>query len=90
MACEIQTEKLDFRDDDDPTIVPVELPEGVASDCLAIARKLELLWTGIDLRRTDDGQYFYFEANPSPMFMGFEERCGLPLTKALGDLLCVH
>ena len=52
-----------------------------------MARALDLLWTGIDLRRTPEGRYVFLEANPSPMFLGFESRSGLPLTAALADLL---
>ncbi len=86
-ACEIQTNHLDFRDDNDPCIIPVRLPAEVTEACVRIARSLHLIWTGIDLRRTPDGRYFYFEANPSPMFLGFEERSGLPLTDMLLRLL---
>jgi hypothetical protein len=88
LACEVQTEALDFRDDLDPRIVPHDLPADVAAWCLRIARTLDLLWTGIDLRRTPDGRYLFLEANPSPMFLGFESRCGLPLTASLAALLC--
>lgn len=88
LACEVQTETIDFRDDPDPAIVPVELPDDIAEQSIRIARELCLQWTGIDYRRTDDGEHVYFEANPSPMFMGFEHAAGLPLTQALGDLLC--
>ena len=41
----------------------------------------------IDLRRTPDGRYVLLEANPSPMFIGFESCCDLPLTDALLDVL---
>jgi hypothetical protein len=41
----------------------------------------------MDFRLTPDGRYVFLEANPSPMFMGFESRCGLPLTDSLIDLL---
>lgn len=88
LACDVQTGALDFRDDPDPRIVPHELPDEVAGWCVRVARKLDLLWTGIDLRRTPEGRYVFLEANPSPMFMGFESRCGLPLTEALTGLLC--
>lgn len=87
MACEVRTDALDFREDGNPTIVAVELPPDIQDMCRRIARALDLLWTGIDLRRTPQGEYFYFEANPSPMFLGFERRCGLPLTEALTELL---
>ncbi len=52
------------------------------------ARALDLLWTGIDLRLTPEGDYVFLEANPSPMFLGFERQTGLPLTESLAHLLC--
>jgi hypothetical protein len=88
LACDVQTAALDFRDDPDPRIVPHALPAEVAAWCLRVARALDLLWTGIDLRRTPEGRYVFLEANPSPMFIGFETRCGLPLTDSLAALLC--
>jgi hypothetical protein len=87
LACEVRTEALDFRDDQDPQITPHDLPADVAAWCLKAARVLDLLWTGIDLRLTPDGRYVFLEANPSPMFLGFEARSGLPLTEALAALL---
>jgi hypothetical protein len=87
VACEINTPHLDYRDDADPAIAATSLPEDVACACREIARALDLAWTGIDLRRTPDGRHIFLEANPSPMFLGFEERCGLPLTDLLVDLL---
>lgn len=86
-ACQIVTDATDFRDDPNAEIDPVDLPDDVAAACIAIARELHLLWTGIDLRRTADGQYVFLEANPSPMFIGFESYSGLPLTDALIDVL---
>lgn len=87
LACEIHTEHVDFRDDADPRITPCRLPEEAAAQCLRAARALDLAWAGIDLRRTPEGRYVFLEANPSPMFLGFEERTRLPLTEALASLL---
>lgn len=87
LACEVATPELDFREDEEPEILPLELPGEVRAQSLAIARELDLLWTGIDFRRTDEGQHVFLEANPSPMFLGFEHRTGLPLTDALARLL---
>lgn len=86
-ACEIDTPHLDYRDDPHPRISATTLPDDVARQCHRIARALKLAWTGIDFRRDVDGRYVFLEANPSPMFLGFEERCGLPLTDMLVDLL---
>lgn len=87
LACEIRTEALDFRDDPGAAICACELPETVQAACRDIAQALDLKWTGIDLRRTAEGIYYYFEANPSPMFLGFQSRSGLDLSGALLQLL---
>lgn len=86
-ACEMLTDALDFRDDPYAKIVPIELPLRVREQALAVAEALHLVWTGIDFRRTPEGRWVFFEANPSPMFRGFEQRTGLPLTEALIELL---
>ena len=54
--------------------------------CGKISRQT-LLWAGIDFRRTPAGLYVFLEANPSPMFLGFEHRTGLPLTESLAAVL---
>lgn len=87
LACEIRTDRVDFRDDPDPLITSCALPADVVAWCLRAARALELVWAGIDLRRTPDGRHVFLEANPSPMFLGFEARAELPLTEALTALL---
>lgn len=87
LACEIRSGELDFRDDPDAAIIPCELPAEVVGHCLSAAKALDLLWTAIDLRRTPEGMHFFLEANPSPMFLGFESRSGLPLSNLLANLL---
>lgn len=87
LACEVRSEAIDFRDDANPTIVPHALPPAVEAGSVRVARALDLLWAGIDYRLTPEGRYVFLEANPSPMFLGFESRCGLPLTQSLIDLL---
>lgn len=87
LACEVRTEAIDFRDDGQPQIIACELPREIAEQSQRIATALELRWTGIDFRRTPAGEHYFLEANPSPMFLGFEGRCGLPLTDAIVSLL---
>ncbi len=86
-ACEFETAALDYRDDPSAGLKPIELPDHVVDFCRQAAGLLNLVWTGIDLRRTAEGRYVLLEANPSPMFLGFEERTGLPLTTSLIALL---
>jgi glutathione synthase/RimK-type ligase-like ATP-grasp enzyme len=86
-ACEFETQALDYRDDPAARLKAIDLPQEVVADCRQTASLLGLVWTGIDLRRTGDGRFVLLEANPSPMFLGFEERTGLPLTTSLINLL---
>ena len=87
LACEIATGAIDFRDDEMPDITPHRLTSETEEMCRAIARRLGLVWTGIDFRLTPAGVYVFLEANPSPMFKGFEKYSGLPLTESLAALL---
>jgi hypothetical protein len=87
LACEVMADTLDFRDTDDPRIVKHELPAEMEAMSRRIADVLDLRWTGIDLRLTREGQYVFLEANPSPMFLGFQRRCGLPLMESLAEVL---
>ncbi len=87
LACEVRADTLDFRDTADPVIVPHPLSAEMEERCRRIAGALHLRWTGIDFRLTAEGRYVFLEANPSPMFLGFEAGSGLPLTDSLTELL---
>jgi glutathione synthase/RimK-type ligase-like ATP-grasp enzyme len=87
LACEVRTSELDYREDSQPELLVHDLPPPLADTCRRIARELQLLWTGIDFRLTPEGEYVFLEANPSPMFLGFEKYTGLPLTERLAALL---
>ncbi len=84
---EIQANSLDFRDDPKAPIVPITLPESVQKDCQTIAQALGLTFSGIDARKTPDGEYIFIEANPSPMFIHFEQRTGYPISETLLETL---
>jgi glutathione synthase/RimK-type ligase-like ATP-grasp enzyme len=87
LACEVRSRTLDYRADAEPELLVHRLPAEIAAMSRQIARELSLLWTGIDYRLTPDGRYVFLEANPSPMFLGFEEETGLQLTASLTELL---
>lgn len=87
LACEIRTGSVDFRDDADAELRVHSLSEQMHAQCLQIANALKLRWSGIDFRLRPDGEYVFLEANPSPMFLGFEEATGLPITQCLIELL---
>ena len=86
-SAEILSHSLDFREDNKAELIPLELPESVQQQCLAITKALKLEWTAIDWRLKPTGEYIFLEANPSPMFIYFEEQTGFPLTGQLIRLL---
>lgn len=86
-SAEIRTDAVDFRDDALAKIVPVELPASIEQQCRKIASAFMLEWTAIDWRKNFDDEYVFLEANPSPMFLHFEEQTGFPLTEKLVRLL---
>ncbi len=84
---EIRSQTLDFRDDPDAPIVRTQLPEDVEAGCRTLAQTLGLVFSGIDIRRTPEGEYVFIEGNPSPMFIHFERMAGYPITDRLVRLL---
>ena len=66
-----------------PTVTSYELDSELADRCVALARRLDLEFAGIDLRMPPDGQPVCLEVNPSPAFSYYEMAAGLPIAAAL-------
>lgn len=86
-AGEIRAKSIDFRADPEAEIVPVTLPDTVAEDCKTVGKVLGLVFSGIDVRRTPQGEHVFLEGNPSPMFMHFERMANYPISDRLVDML---
>lgn len=86
-SAEIRAKTIDFREDPDAKIIPVELPENVKQDCLKILDLMHLKFSGIDIRKNTSGEYVFIEANPSPMFTYFEGKTGFPISETLVQML---
>ncbi|HEY3595400.1 MAG TPA: hypothetical protein VGL13_16045 [Polyangiaceae bacterium] len=69
------------------SLAPATLPSDVSQRCIDVTRALGLLLSGIDLRRTPEGEWYAFEVNPSPCFTYYEEEVGQPLTARVASLL---
>lgn len=66
----------------------VSLPEEVVEYCKRAANIMELRFSGIDLRRTPNGEYFLIECNSMPAFLDIERKTGAAITDAIiNDLL---
>lgn len=69
------------------TIRGIELPAALKEALLALMRSLGLVYGAIDMRRTDEGHYAFFEVNPAGQWLFAEHYTGLPITAAVTDHL---
>jgi glutathione synthase/RimK-type ligase-like ATP-grasp enzyme len=90
-AAEIEGAGIDYRysahHGREATLRAVELPAELEERCIGLSRCMELPLSGIDLRRRPDGAYVCFEVNPMPAYSYFESHTGLPIGRALAELL---
>lgn len=88
-CCSIRSSADDYRYDrtDEIELRPARLPVEVADGCRALAKGLELLVAGIDLRRTPGGRWYCFEVNPSPAFTFYDRDTEQPIARAVAQLL---
>lgn len=90
-ATRVYSEAVDYRyasrEERTVEMEPTTLPPAITAACLRLARQLDLLLTGIDLKETPEGEYYCFEVNPSPGFLYYEQGSGQPISAALASLL---
>lgn len=90
-ATRVRSEAVDYRyatrEGRTVEMEPAVLPQDVEAACLRLARRLDLLLAGIDLKVTPEGDYYCFEVNPSPGFLYYEQSGGQPISAALASLL---
>lgn len=82
-----QTGLIDARLDHDVPYSSHRLPENVARNLLRLVRELGLVYSAIDMKLTDDGEYVFLELNPMGQYLYVEILTGMPLTAAMADLL---
>lgn len=63
------------------------LPDSVLQQCRDMTHRLGLLFSGIDLIETPDGDFIFLEINCSPQWGWIEAIIGMPLRETLIDLL---
>lgn len=71
----------------DVAMAPIEIPNKLGKRLVGLTQRLGLLVSGIDLRVTDDDEWFCLEVNPSPGFTFYEDATGQPIAGAIADLL---
>jgi glutathione synthase/RimK-type ligase-like ATP-grasp enzyme len=90
-GCLVESGATDYRyawrQGADARLASMDLPACVSSRCVELAQRLRLPFCGIDLRRTANGRWVCFEVNPMPAYTYFENETGLPISRAVIDLL---
>lgn len=86
-SLEIKTLADDYRDDAHAQAQAIQTSIDITILAKRVSALLKMEWTAIDWRRNKQGEYYFLEANPSPMFLEVERATGLPLTRALIELL---
>jgi hypothetical protein len=88
-ASELICDADDYRYPGEHTLrtCSAKLPPEIEEQCFQLASSLDLTFSGIDLRRTPDGEWFCFEVNPSPAFTFYQELTGQPIASAVASLL---
>lgn len=65
----------------------VELPPKVERMCNAASQRLGLRFAGFDIKRTQNGEHIFLEANSSPIYFDQESKTGHPITQRLAEHL---
>ena len=79
---------VDFRMNvGDAALSAEDLPAPMAEKLRALLRRLGLVYGAIDMRRTPNGEYYFFEVNTAGEFLFVEDRTGLPIARAIADWL---
>jgi glutathione synthase/RimK-type ligase-like ATP-grasp enzyme len=88
-ATKVYCRETDYRlaDSKSLRLETTTVPASIAAECIRITNEFGLLLSGIDLRETPDGRYFFFEVNTAPGFAFYEERTGQQISAALSDVL---
>lgn len=91
-AVVIETDELDFRADEQyqggqARYHHVNLPPEIVQASLRAMQLCGLRFSGIDWKRTPNGDWVLLECNSSPIYLDVERKMGDPITAALADHL---
>ena len=63
------------------------LPENISQKLIKLIRKMNLIYSAIDMILTPQGDYVFLEVNPSGQYEWIEKMTGLEITKSIAEHL---
>lgn len=88
MSTEATDYRYAYRQRGEPAeLREVKLSDELAGRCVSLARRLGLVFAGVDLKVTPDDQAYCFEVNPPPAFSYYEANTGQPISEGLAQCL---
>lgn len=88
-AARIKTDATDYRyahHDETVELEPYKLTEALEKMCVSLAKRLDILFAGIDLMITNR-ELYCLEVNTSPAYSFYEHYTGQPISESLAELL---
>lgn len=77
----------DYREASRVQLVPINMPIGVQQLAMKIKKAFDLQYTAIDWRVTPNGDYYFLEANPAPLFVSAQHQLGVDIGRAIVSLM---
>lgn len=91
IATKILTTGIDYRyanrEGGKTSLEPFSLPETISKACVKLSKRLQLNFSGIDLRFAEDGRVYCFEVNPMPGYSYYELNTGQKIAETLAQYL---
>ncbi len=88
----VPDDTLDFRGDEEYqqgkiSYTEITLPDETQHLCKQLTQNLGLRIGGIDLKQTENNEYYFLECNSSPIYLDVEYKLGHPITQSICDAL---
>ena len=83
----IESSDVDSRSSENNKHFRIEIPDDIKKMCIKICKMMGLVYTAVDMKRTENGEYFVFEANATPVFINDEIDCKYPISDKICELL---
>ena len=83
----IDSKETDSRASLDNKHYKTTIPTETEQMCLKTTKLLNFAYSAIDIKKTEENEYFILEANATPIFLNDEKACNYPISEKICELL---